>query len=174
MKPNTRPYRKFYAKVGFATIVIGIVASIYLLIFGMTESVAEVEVQQPEETEEFYLKPTGGAVEHEMVEPSLDYVEKEQIVDTVTAKITGYNTVEAQTDSTPCIAANGENICGRYDTVACPTYLELGSSVMIYGRIYECVDRTASKYDGRFDINCNLDFDCPRAVTGTAIVHILN
>jgi len=35
------------------------------------------------------------------------------------AHVTGYNTVPAQADKTPCIAASGANICGRTDVIVC-------------------------------------------------------
>lgn len=77
--------------------------------------------------------------------------------ETVIATVTGFNTVEAQTDSTPCVAASGDNICGRRDVVACPSHVPLGIWVEINGRRYECLDRTASEYNGRFDISFDKD-----------------
>lgn len=56
-----------------------------------------------------------------------------------------------------CIAANGTDICGRTDAVACPRQYPFGTRVVISGMVYECVDRTASKYDGRFDISFDKD-----------------
>lgn len=77
----------------------------------------------------------------------------------VYAYTTGYNTVEYQTDSTPCIAANGMNICGLTNIVACPTYVELGTWVKIDNELYLCADRTNIKYDGRFDISFDKDIE---------------
>lgn len=88
------------------------------------------------------------------------------------AFVTGFNTVEAQTDETPCISASGDNICGRNDVVACPRHLPLGTKVEIDGKMYECLDRTAPKYNNRFDISCDKDFDCPARVTGEKEVRI--
>jgi 3D (Asp-Asp-Asp) domain-containing protein len=79
--------------------------------------------------------------------------------ETVTATVTGFNTVEAQTDNTPCVSASGDNICGRRDVVACPSRVPLGTWVEINERRYECLDRTASKYDGRFDISFDKDVE---------------
>lgn len=84
----------------------------------------------------------------------------------VRAHITGYNTVPGQTDSTPCIAASGDNICGRTDVVACPRKYPLGTKVQIDGKVYVCLDRLAAKYDNRFDISCDKDMQCPYEVTG--------
>lgn len=91
----------------------------------------------------------------------------------ITAMITGYNTVPEQTDSTPCIAAAGD-ICGRTDVVACPSWIPLHTWVEIEGKQYECMDRTAPKHDGRFDISCDKDMACPYSVhRDSATVRIL-
>jgi len=91
----------------------------------------------------------------------------------IEAYVTGYNTVPAQTDQTPCISASGANICGRRDTVACPPILRPGAVVEIRGRAYVCEDRMAPKYRGRFDINCDKDKRCPYQVTGWTSVKVL-
>ena len=90
------------------------------------------------------------------------------------AFVTGYNTVAAQTDSTPCIAASGANICGRRDAVACPRSIGLGTLVEIRGAVYVCEDRTARKFDGRFDISCDKDKACPFNVAGWTTVKIFD
>ena len=90
----------------------------------------------------------------------------------VHAYVTGYNTVPAQTDSTPCIAASGANICGRHDAVACPSRISLGTVVEIRGTTYVCEDRLARKFDSRFDISCDKDVDCPSEVTGWATINV--
>ena len=54
---------------------------------------------------------------------------------TVWAWVTGYNTVPEQTDSTPCIAANGENICGLTNVVACPRSIPFETLVEIDGEV---------------------------------------
>jgi len=79
--------------------------------------------------------------------------------------VTGYNTVPGQTDATPCTAAGG-NICGRRDTAACPSDFPLHTWITIAGKRYECMDRTAKKHDGRFDISCDKDLACPARITG--------
>jgi len=91
----------------------------------------------------------------------------------IEAYVTGYNTVPAQTDQTPCTSASGANICGRRDTVACPPILRSGAVVEIRGRTYVCEDRMAAKYRARFDINCDKDKRCPYQVTGWTSVKVL-
>lgn len=93
---------------------------------------------------------------------------------TITTKVTGYNTVPAQTDNTPCIAASGHNICGRMDVAACPRSIPLGTDIEIDGKVYTCLDRLAPKYDHRIDISCDKDMACPYGITGTKQVKILS
>lgn len=92
----------------------------------------------------------------------------------VTAFVTGYNTVAGQTDSTPCIAASGANICGRRDAVACPRRIGLGTTVEIRGVTYVCEDRLAKKYDSRFDISCDKDMACPYQVAGWVTIKVFD
>jgi hypothetical protein len=95
-----------------------------------------------------------------------------QSYQSVRAFVTGYNTVPGQTDDTPCIAASGANICGRHDAVACPRHIGLGTVVEIRGTTYVCEDRTARKFNSRFDISCDKDTSCPYEVAGWAIVKL--
>ena len=90
----------------------------------------------------------------------------------VRAFVTGYNTVAGQTDSTPCIAASGADICGRRDAVACPRHIGFGTVVEIRGTTYRCEDRLAKKFDRRFDISCDKDTACPYEVAGWAIIKV--
>ena len=90
----------------------------------------------------------------------------------VRAFVTGYNTVPAQTDDNPCIAASGANICGRRDAIACPRKIGLGTVVEINGTTYVCEDRLARKFDRRFDISCDKDRTCPYEVTGWAVIRV--
>jgi hypothetical protein len=90
----------------------------------------------------------------------------------IRAYVTGYNTTPGQTDSTPCIAASGANICGRVDAVACPRGIELGTILQIHDSLYICEDRLAKKYDSRFDISCDKDTNCPPQVTGWTVIRI--
>jgi len=73
------------------------------------------------------------------------------------AQTTGYNTVEAQTDSTPCMSASGDFICGRTNVVACPPSIPMYTWVSIDGKMYECLDRTHPRFGNRFDISFDKD-----------------
>jgi len=105
--------------------------------------------------------------------PVQEVKEVQKYSEVFSAKVTGYNTVPGQTDSTPCIAASGDNICGRDDVVACPRRIALGTKVEIEGKVYVCLDRLAKKYDYRIDISCDKDMKCPFKVTGTKQVKVL-
>ena len=74
-----------------------------------------------------------------------------------TFTITAYNTTFDQCDSTPCISASGDNICGRSDVVACSREYEFGTMFEIDGRRYVCLDRLAPKYNDRLDISFDKD-----------------
>ena len=72
--------------------------------------------------------------------------------------ITAYNSLPAQTDSTPCITANGFNVCehGLEDTIAA-NFLPFGTKVRIpelFGdRIFIVRDRMNPRYSyGRLDV----------------------
>lgn len=76
----------------------------------------------------------------------------------ILAQTTAYNTDPLQTDSTPCISASGDDICGRTDVVACPNHLPFGTMVEIGEATYVCLDRTHAKYGNRFDISFDKDY----------------
>lgn len=82
---------------------------------------------------------------------------KDKVVYTGTHTITAYNSEAAQTDSSPCITANGFNVCehGVEDTIAA-NFLKFGTKVKIpelYGdRIFIVRDRMNKRYSERLDI----------------------
>lgn len=71
--------------------------------------------------------------------------------------MTAYNSEAAQTDASPCITANGFNVCkhGVEDTIAA-NFLKMGTKVKIpelYGdRIFVVRDRMNAKHPNRVDI----------------------
>lgn len=71
--------------------------------------------------------------------------------------ITAYNSIPGQTDDTPCITANGFNVCehGIEDTVAA-NFLKFGTKIKIpdiFGdRIFIVRDRMNRRYTNRVDI----------------------
>lgn len=80
----------------------------------------------------------------------------EENIKIVKAYVTAFNTTVSQTDGNPCQAKFGY-ICGRDDVVACPRNIPPNTKVKILGKEYECMDWTALKYNGRFDISFDKD-----------------
>lgn len=74
--------------------------------------------------------------------------------------VSAYNTVEWQTDDSPCISASGKNICGRDDVIACPIKYKYGTQMQILNKIYTCEDRM--KKDGGIDISFDKDIAAAR------------
>ena len=66
------------------------------------------------------------------------------------ATITMYSAVET-CDPQNCINARGTHPRVNY-SVACPREIPLGTKISINGNRYTCDDRTALKYNGRYDI----------------------
>ncbi len=84
-------------------------------------------------------------------------VETEKIISASRHIITAYNSEVAQTDDSPCITANGFNVCehGQEDTIAA-NFLRFGTKVKIpelFGdRVFVVRDRMASRYTNRVDV----------------------
>ena len=72
---------------------------------------------------------------------------------TITAEVTAYSPAEtcSHGDHALCTNAEGKRPIEGV-SVACPRYIRLGQWVRIAGQDLRCDDRTAKKYDGRFDI----------------------
>lgn len=85
-----------------------------------------------------------------------------KITKQIYATVTAYNTVPWQTDSSPCVGAAGIDICGRDDVTTCPRRYSLGTRFRIGNKTYTCLDRTALKYDDRFDISFDKDIQGAR------------
>jgi 3D (Asp-Asp-Asp) domain-containing protein len=80
-----------------------------------------------------------------------------KIKSTSTHVMTAYNSEVGQTDESPCITANGFNVCkhGQEDTIAA-NFLKFGTKVKIpelYGdRVFTVRDRMNAKHPNRVDI----------------------
>lgn len=80
-----------------------------------------------------------------------------KVIRTSTHVMTAYNSEVGQTDESPCITANGFNVCkhGVEDTIAA-NFLKMGTKVRIpdlYGdRIFIVRDRMNQKHPNRVDI----------------------
>ncbi len=84
-------------------------------------------------------------------------IKKQAIIRTSTHIITAYNSEVSQTDSSPCITANGFNVCKHKteDTIAA-NFLKFGTKVKIpalFGnRIFIVRDRMNVRYSNRIDV----------------------
>jgi 3D (Asp-Asp-Asp) domain-containing protein len=70
--------------------------------------------------------------------------------------MTAYNSLEGQTDSTPCIAARGYNLCeANEENVVAANFLPIGAKVKIpelFGdREFTVVDRMNARYHYKMD-----------------------
>ncbi len=101
-----------------------------------------------------------------------------KIIRVSTHAMTAYNSDPRQTDDTPCITANGFNVCehGIEDTVAA-NFLKFGTKVMIpdlFGdRVFIVRDRMNKRYPDRVDIwMLNYD-DAIKFGVRTAKIHVI-
>lgn len=67
----------------------------------------------------------------------------------IKSTVTGYSSLDS-CNTKLCLMASGKS--AYVGAVACPTKLPLGSKVRIQGKVYTCEDRTAKRFDGRYDI----------------------
>ena len=98
----------------------------------------------------------------QQLESVIDGLEAEQnlLTETQQVVVTAYNTVVAQTDNSPCIAANGDNICGRTDCVIANNDYPFGTKVDLEGfGTCTVVDRMNSRYSWTSEIEVDVSFD---------------
>lgn len=76
----------------------------------------------------------------------------------LTATLTGYSSTRRQTDSTPCIAATGINICTANFNAAASNDFPLWTQVMIDGTVYTIVDRMNARYSDNGAIEVDIYF----------------
>jgi len=63
--------------------------------------------------------------------------------------VTGYSSLDS-CNTKLCLMASGKS--AYVGAVACPRKIPLGSKVRINNKVYTCEDRTAKRFDGRYDI----------------------
>ncbi|MFA7087870.1 MAG: hypothetical protein WC146_00825 [Patescibacteria group bacterium] len=101
-----------------------------------------------------------------------------KVIRTSTHVLTAYNSEAAQTDSTPCITANGFDVCehGIEDTIAA-NFLKFGTKVMIpelFGdRIFVVRDRMNKRYPDRVDIWMISKQDARKFGVKTATIQVI-
>ena len=119
----------------------------------------------------------------EIPEPSdthIDSFQRTKQSTSYTSFITGYNAVPEQTDSTPCLFADGKDHChtifnihkGTDITVACPYSMSFGTMIHIEQIGFGCCrDRMHIRHDGKFDVLVPT-VDDARAITGHKTVTV--
>lgn len=110
------------------------------------------EVDIPEVNEAPLVGP-----QNNILPASEDISPEVRVVSTSMRTITAYNSVPEQTDSTPCITANGFDVCEHWteDTIAA-NFLKFGTKVRIpelFGdRIFIVRDRMNTRFSDRIDV----------------------
>ncbi|QQG52390.1 MAG: 3D domain-containing protein [Candidatus Falkowbacteria bacterium] len=100
------------------------------------------------------------------------------VVSTSTHVMTAYNSEPGQTDNSPCITANGFNVCehGEEDTIAA-NFLKFGTKVRIpelFGdRVFVVRDRMNKRHADRVDIWMNNRSDAIKFGIKTAKIEVL-
>jgi len=101
-----------------------------------------------------------------------------QVKATSVRTITAYNSEIGQTDASPCITANGFNVCehGEEDTIAA-NFLRFGTKVRIpelFGdRVFIVRDRMNEKHPSRMDVWMNRKIDAKTFGVQRAEIEIL-
>lgn len=80
---------------------------------------------------------------------SLALVPYEAKAKTITATVTAYSELDS-CHYPGCPMASGKK--AYIGAAACPRHIKLGTKVIISGLPFTCEDRTAKRYDGRYDI----------------------
>jgi len=92
--------------------------------------------------------------------------------------ITAYNSEIGQTDDSPCITANGFNVCehGQEDTIAA-NFLQFGTKVRIpelFGeRVFIVRDRMNKRFSNRVDVWMIRDIDARTLGVQVAMIEVL-
>lgn len=106
---------------------------------------------------EVLIKEEQGILQREIVKLPEHEDKPIKVIRTSSHVMTAYNSDPRQTDDTPCITANGFNVCehGEEDTIAA-NFLRFGTKVMIpelFGdRVFVVRDRMNKRYSQRVDI----------------------
>lgn len=90
----------------------------------------------------------------ELIVSSIIATTTPHVVLSIPGVVTAYSAIESCADSR-CIMASGKS--AKVGDIACPRALPFGTRVRIRGKIYTCEDRTAIRFDGRFDIFMGYD-----------------
>ncbi len=100
-------------------------------------------VQNKNATQDFYADNITGSYDPALAK-TIKYSDTRWL-----APVSAYSGIESCTNPT-CMMASGK--VAYFGAAACPREIPLGTQVIIHYMTYTCEDRTALKYDGRFDI----------------------
>lgn len=100
-------------------------------------------------------QPTMEVIETEIIESAIEALGAP--IRVVSVPVTAYNSLPGQTDSTPCITANGFNLClNNQQNVIAANFLKFGTKVRFPdydpNTIYTVQDRMNARYAYRADI----------------------
>ncbi len=145
----------FVRKRGRQVLLVAIfIASIFTFLLPQAEILAAPALALPTEESNINLQPAAQAtdlVKYQL--PTNDI----KVVRTKRVTVTAYNAVPEQTDSTPCITADGTDICQNKNIkVVAANWLPFGTKVRIpeyFGdTIFEVRDRMNPRYQDRLDV----------------------
>lgn len=134
---------------------------IFLVVLSLITAMLPTKTAKAESKLAQFFAPITDVFEAE--EPAqFPVAQDKQPVKTITVVSTAYNSLVGQTDSTPCITANGHDLCKQYEeqgfgnTIAA-NFLKMGTQVKfpeLYGdKIFVVRDRMNARYGyGRIDI----------------------
>jgi 3D (Asp-Asp-Asp) domain-containing protein len=138
-----------------AFLVFIFIAAIFTFLLPQAEVLASsANASEPNEERAIDFQPTVTA--EELINIKLP-VNEIKVLRTKTVTITAYNALPEQTDSTPCITADGTDICKNKNIkVVAANWLPFGTKVRIpeyFGdTVFEVHDRMNPKYNNRLDV----------------------
>ncbi len=135
-------------------LVVIFIASIFTFLLPQAEILAAPAPVLTNEGREINLQPAAQATEIINYQLPINEI---KVARTKKVTITAYNAVPEQTDSTPCITADGTDICKNKNIkVVAANWLPFGTQVRIpeyFGdTIFEVRDRMNPRYGDRLDV----------------------
>lgn len=124
------------------------------------DAINQALAQESASTEDFIVRNDVLVKEAEPIIPQENFLpkhEQRKVISTSRHAMTAYNSDPRQTDDTPCITANGFDVCahGIEDTIAA-NFLKFGTKVKIpelFGdRVFVVRDRMNKRYPDRVDV----------------------
>jgi len=109
-----------------------------------------------DDNDEHQVKIDTSLVNKDSSEETEDSAQNYQVNREVVTTVTAYNPLPEQTDGSPCITANGLDVCKEEVNVIAANWLPFGTKVQIpdyFGdKVFEVNDRMSSRYNNRVDV----------------------